>query len=217
MPLVFAVVVIITIIVVLNDAQKNYNRESANYTKMYRKTNSFLERETLDKFMRQGMTFDEAYLSTMNEMVRLGYEPCIPADAYGQEKYRDPFTDGETSCVYGAGEYDSFIVKTRRELLYNAKKQNRQKLWNDDRIYEDFPVNRFESRQEAERWALKYKTLKKGQYIIYPGYGTCEILDHKYYASGTKGYYKVRIVLTNQIAIVPIGDEKIRLMDNRID
>ena len=163
MPLIFAVVVIITIIVVLNDAQKNYNRESANYTKMYRKTNSFLERETLDKFMRQGMTFDEAYLSTMNEMVRLGYEPCIPADAYGQIQYRDPFTDGETSWVDGEGQYDSYIIKTRRELL-----GENQQIGNDSRIYEDFPRNRFESRQEAERSRKRFPHVPEKASFLLP-------------------------------------------------
>ncbi|MFA6731005.1 MAG: hypothetical protein WCR95_08440 [Eubacteriales bacterium] len=115
MPLIIAVVAIVVFFVVIHDKQKDYNRESANREKMMRKTNSYLERETLDKFLREGMTFDEAYNATVSEMVKLGFDPCIPREAYGK-KYcgvNEPI-NGETSWVDNPGKYDSDTVKRRR-------------------------------------------------------------------------------------------------------
>ncbi len=213
MPLIFAAVAFLTLFVVLHDARKKYDRESADLAKRTRKTNAYLERKLLDGFMKQGMTFGEAYAAAAEETVRLGYEPCIPKEAYGKAAGADPAPE-ETSWAEDPGAYDSRTVRKRRELLYGGER----KPWNDGRIYEDFPADRYECRKESERRILKHKTIPAGRFIIYPGYGTCEILGHLYDASGTKGFYKVRVVGTGRIWTgIPIGDVRIRKTDDRID
>ncbi len=213
MPLIFAAVAILTLIVVLHDARKKDARDSADCAKTNRKTNAWLERKLLDGFMRQGMSFGEAYAAAAEETVRLGYDPCIPREAYGNAAGAD-LAPEETSWVEDPGAYDSRTVRKRRELLYGQMRVHR----NDGRIYEDFPADRYGSRKETERRILKHKTIPAGRFIIYPGYGTCEILGHLYDASGTKGYYKVRVVGTGRIETgIPIGDARIRKTDSFID
>ncbi|MBQ7171916.1 MAG: hypothetical protein IJR89_06545 [Clostridia bacterium] len=216
MPLIIAVVAIVVFFVVIHDKQKDYNRDSANREKMMRKTNSYLERETLDGFLREGMAFDEAYSATMSEMVKQGYDPCIPKEAYGKQDAVGcdsvPLR-GETSWVDNPGKYDSDTVKRRRDEHYgDARFVNRT---NTSDIYNNFPTNEFEYSQDLKRSTLKLQAIEKGKFFIYPGYGTCEVIGHNYNTFGTKGTYTVRVVKTGEIVhTIRIGDNKIRHMND---
>lgn len=214
MPLIIGVVAVIVLFVVLHDKQKDYSRDSANREKMTRKTNSFLERETLDKFLREGMTFDEAYSATVSEMVKQGYDPCIPKEAYGKTdsvgRGVAPLS-GETSWVENPGQYDSDTVKRRREQVHGYSYCGK----NDSEVYRDFPTDEYTYNLDLKRSGLKYQEIEKGKFFIYPGYGTCEVIGHNYNASGTKGTYIVRVVKTGEIVnTIRIGDSRIRHMNN---
>lgn len=214
MPLIIAVVAIIVIFVVLHDNNKDNKRESANREKMMRKTNSSLERETLDRFLREGMTFDEAYDATINEMVKLGFDICIPKDAYGKKfglNLPNQPINGETSWVSEPWKFDSDVVKDRRERIHGSNYYGP----NDSQIYNNFPKTAFEYKMDLKRSTLHCQTIEKGEFIIYPGYGTCEILDYNYSPSGTSGTYKVRVVKTGEIVnTIKIGDSRIRHMND---
>lgn len=214
MPLIIAVVAIVWFFVVIHDKQKDYNRDSANREKMMRKTNSYLERETLDKFLREGMTFDEAYNATVSEMVKLGFDPCIPREAYGK-KYcgvNEPI-NGETSWVDAPGRFDSDTVKRRRDEECGTGYHGR--TTNPSGVYSNFPTNEFEYKQDLKRSTLKLQAIEKGKFFIYPGYGTCEVIGYNFNTFGTKGTYTVRVVKTGEIVhTIRIGDSKIRHMND---
>lgn len=210
MPLIIAFIAIVVLFVSLHDSKKEYNRKSADYAVSMRKTNARLEQETLDRFFRQGMSFNDAYEATLKEIVSLGYDPCIPRDAYGKKSKtcafdKAPSSESETSWVESPEKYDSHLVKMRKKD-FNG---------NDELVYKNFPKTHCEYEIDLKRSSLRAKTIEKGQWITYPGYGTCEVLGYNYSPLGTKGTYKVRVISTGEIVnTIKIGDSKIRHMDN---
>lgn len=214
MPLVFAVVVIIWLFVVCHDKNKEQTRENANYEESRRKTNAEKERLVLDSYMKQGLTLREAHEATQKEMIRLGYDPCIPINAYGKDFFgRDVVYGGETSYIpQGAGKFDSYEVKTRKELL----RQNGRQATDAD-VYNNFPTNNYEYVQDLKRQTLQFQSIPVGEWITYPGYGTLEILGYEYSPfNPSKGYYKAKVIKTGEIVTtIKIGDKSIRQINSR--
>ena len=210
MPLVFAVVVIIWLFVVFHDKNKDQNRKNANYEKARRKTNAEKERIVLDGYMKQGMTLAEAYEATKAEMIRLGYEPCIPLNAYGTGLYgRKEIHDGEETSYLEAesNRFDSDEVKTRKRLLQQNGHQAA-----DAGVYNNFPTNNYEYVRDLKSQTLQFQSIPVGKWITYPGYGTLEILGYNYSPyNPSKGYYKAKVIKTGEIVTtIKIGDKSIR-------
>lgn len=210
MPLIIAVVAIIVFFVVSHDNKIDRDRNSANRAKDMRKTNAYLERRVLDSFLRQGMTFEEAYRATMYEMPKRGFEPCIPKDAYGNKDRKYGFSeiiDGETSCVPDPGQFDSYAVKMRREEKYGLYYSGPI----DESLYDGFPTTEGEYVRDLKRSSFKIMTVNVGEFITYPNYGTCEVIERNINPiTQTSGYYVVLVISTGEIKNIKIGDSKIR-------
>ena len=217
MPLVFAVVVIIWFFVVCHDKTKEQNRENANYEKSRRKTNAEKERLVLDGYMKQGLTLREAYEAAKKEMIRLGYDPCIPISAYGTDLYgwKEIYDGEETSYLQAESDrFDSDEVKTRKRLL----QQNGNRT-TDTTVYDNFPTNNYEYVRDLKRQTLQFQSIPVGEWITYPGYGTLEILGYEYSPfNPSKGYYKAKVIKTGEIVTtIKIGDKSIRRVNSRFD
>lgn len=217
MPLIIGVVLIIWIFVVVHDKNKDQNRKNANYEKARRKTNAEKERIVLDGYMKQGMTLAEAYEATKAEMIRLGYEPCIPLNAYGTDLYgrKEIHTGEETSYLEAeSNRFDSDEVKTRKRLLEKSGKQS-----TDENVYSGFPNNNVEFEQNLKRQTLQFQSIPVGEWITYPGYGTLEILGYEYSTLNTsKGYYKAKVIKTGEIVTtIEIGDKSIRRVNSKFN
>lgn len=213
MPLIFAVVAIIVLCVWMHDNKKERFGESANYEKARRKTNASLERDVLDGFLKDGMTFNEAYSATQKRMYELGFEPCIPKNAYlGYTGDVNSPQKWETSCMDGhsAEWYDSAAVKSRREQI-----RREGRIPTDEEVYAAFPRNNTEYTTELKQGNVKIKAIPVGESFIFPGLGTVEVVSHDFsQAVFGKGYYNVRVLKTGEITRIKVGDERIRRIEN---
>ena len=213
MPLVFAVLIMLVIVLNAKDDNKRRNTQSAIYAKDGRKTNAAFEQKTMDSYMKQGLSADDAFRRSYEDMVKTGYEPCIPRDAYDEDSSR---------CVlkssFNPQDFDSFLVKRRREdytedwKIANPGKnpwEYREEI--EERVYHNFPKNEAEYIRDVKTRANRKQAEPVGAYIIYPGLGTCEILAHNWIGDGYfGGTYTLKVLKTGQIvSFVKIGDKKI--------
>ena len=230
MPLVFAVLIIIVIAVVSHDNSKDSRRQAANNQKFSRNTNAAYERELLDGFLKQGYTFNEAYPKMIEALVEHGYEPCIPKDKYIKGEHfetsmvRNP---GGSDYSEGVGGYDSELVKMKRRRLTGQQGHGGIENLNDvsyfARLSERNPdaARRIEYDIELKRSILFHETrFKIGDMLIYPNYGTCEVIDIEYNYNKTKGWYIVKPLkksspLFGDTASIKIGDKSIRKVSER--
>ena len=213
MPLIIAVVVIIVLIVWMRDSKKERFRVSANYEKACRKTNAPLERDVLDSFLKDGMTFNEAYSATQKRMCELGYEPCIPKRAYlGHTNNANSPQGLETSLMadHSTEWYDSAAVKSRRDQI---RREGRTPT--EEEVYASFPRNNIEYAVELKQNNVKTKAIPVGGSFIFPGLGTVEVVSHDFsHAAFGEGYYNVRVLKTGETTRVKVGDERIRRIEN---
>ncbi len=208
MPLIIACIIFLALIVVLRDHNVNTNQSIANYTKNGRKTNARLERMIVDKQMRLGLTFDEAYDEAQKKIIEQGFEPCIPRSAYGQGQFGKRVIDQswETSFVYDPEQYDSQLVKSRRESL-----QRLSGNVSDADLYKDFPQSYAEYINDNKRLAATWRTYQRGEWFTHPKYGTVEVIDYHFGPFAGHGSYSVKVIKTGQIVHgISIDDPGIR-------
>lgn len=217
MPLIIAVVAIIVFFVVMKDNGAERDRTNANYELARRKTNAEKERSILDGYMKQGKTFDEAYSATQSEMLRLGYVPCIPKNAYGTNcaGTKVIFNGEETSYIGGASNrFDSSNVKSRKEQLLREGRP-----LTEENIYANYPKNKAEYVRDLKNQTVRLEAIPVGEWFTYPGYGTVEVIGHDYspLVPGT-GRYRVKVLQTGEIVThIQIGDRKIRRVNSRFN
>lgn len=215
MPLVLAVLIIVVIFLNAKDSAKWNAKQSALHEDWRRKTNARLEQKIMDSYMKHGYSADEAFRKSYDDMIAMGYDPCIPRDAYKKNS---------SSCwKLGAGgpqRFDSLWVKQRRD----EAKSEWQQIHPDvhiseaspeeiDRLtYKNFPTTEYAYLHDIKRSASKASAEPVGTFIIYPGLGTCEILAHNWIGDGAAGgTYTLKVLKTGQIVTyVKIGDSKIR-------
>lgn len=210
MPLILIVLCFVALLVIFKDSNKEFNRKSANHTKSTRKTNAEKERKILDDFMKSGKSFSEAYDATLEEMVRLGYEPCIPKSTYS----KGLFNGEECSYVYSGNllwECNSKAVQTRIEQL-----EHDHLPLTEENIYANFPKNEGEYVAELRRLNVKQQAIPIGELFIYPNYGTVRVLAHDFSLSSLGiGYYQVKVLKTGETQYIRIGDPNIRQLGSR--
>lgn len=210
MPLVFAVLVIIVLFLNANDYNKNREKETSIYAKEGRKTNAILEQKIMHEYMMQGLSADEAFRKSYEDIVKAGYEPCIPRSAYSTNSSRMKYHDPQY--------FDSWLVKDRRKDYTEEWKnthpgedigKHREEI--EERVYLDFPKNEAEYIRDIKTRAKRNQAEPIGAYIIYPGLGTCEVLAHNWIGDGYfGGTYTLKVLKTGQIvSFVKIGDKKI--------
>lgn len=215
MPLIIAVVAVIAIFVIVRDNAKDRARDAANYEKSSRKTNAEKERQILDSFLKRGESFDDAFVKTQEAMSDLGYDPCIPKNAYGTDfsGMKIVGQSDETSYIGNVSErFDSDFVKMRKRQLARNKSD-----LTEANIYRNFPKNIHEYNQCLRADTLQMQAVQVGETFTYPGYGTVEVIGHRYLNAST-GFYDVKVLRTGEIVTtIKIGDDKIRQLNTMRD
>lgn len=213
MPLVFAVLIIAVLLLNAKDFNKEQEKKSALYAKDGRKTNAALEQKIMDTYMKHGLSADEAFQKSYEDIVKAGYEPCIPRDAYGKNS---------SCCVlkhsFNPRDFDSSLVRSRRKDITEEwrKLHPNEDVWEhrdeiEKQVYEGFPQNEYEYVYDIKRRTMRMKAEPIGTFIVYPGLGTCEILAHNWIGDGYfGGTYTLKVLKTGQVvSYVKIGDKKI--------
>lgn len=226
MPLVIAVLIFVVILLNGKDANKNNARRSANRAKDSRKTNAELEQRVLDTYLKHGYSFDDAFSQTYQDMIKAGYEPCIPREAYYVTEDEDNVwssfcSDGRARWTNGIkgrfcpGIYDSDWVKDRQIAVVRSWKANHgedissEKL--DELTYTNFPTSEWAHQRDLNIRANMSKAEPVGTYVTYPGLGTCQVLGYNWIDGGASGgVYKLKVLKTGEMKYVKIGDDKIR-------
>lgn len=226
MPLIIAVLIILVVIFNLKDSSKRANRMSAVYANTRRKTCAYMEQQILSKYLLYGLPFDEAFRKTYQDMVDAGFDPCIPKDAYSGTS-SDYASTHLSKDFY---EYDSAWV---RDLYKSKWTHGRSKYYKSHpvvpeyayhdpmeiykEIHENFPTTDYEFSKAMSRIELENLTVPVGSFLIYPDYGTCEVVGYTYSYDKTRGWYKLRVLKTNEVVdTVPIGDSKITYQGSNI-
>jgi hypothetical protein len=214
MPLVFAVLIILVLFLNSSDFNKKRSREMSVYAKDGRKTNATLEQKIMDTYMKHGLSADEAFRKSYEDIIRAGFEPCIPRSAYGSNSSRCVLKHG-----FNPKDFDSFLVRDRRNDFTAEWKREHpgQDPWLhrdeiEELVYKDFPGNEYAYIRDIKRRAMKAQAKPVGTFIIYPGLGTCEILAHNWNKDvATGGTYTLRVLKNDKIVgYVKIGDKKIK-------
>lgn len=208
MIIIILVLCILVVIDSLNNEKKKITREEANHAWDGRKTNASLERNLMDQYIKLGYNIDDAYEKTCKELLTRGFDPTIPKQRY-VNKITEEYGYGESKKTHNAystrldnpEKYDSYIVKERRE-------NKRRGLFEGD-IYENFPSDATEFRDESVRLIKKRSLRQVGSYIICPGKGTCEIIGYKWYNNNTYVLYKVKRIEDGKIFYVKSDDHNI--------
>lgn len=214
MPLVFAVLIILVVFFNLRDSKKTHDMRSSAYAKDMRKTNAALEQKIMDTYMKHGLSADEAFRKSYEDMIAAGYEPCIPRDAYGKNS---------SFCGRGSSfdprSYDSWLVRDRRKDIESeilsaypgaAIEEHRDEI--DALVYQNFPKSESEFIFDVKRRNNRSFAEPVGTFIIYPGLGTCEVIAHNWLGDGAfGGYYTLKVLRTGELTTsVKIGDSKIQ-------
>ncbi len=198
MTFVIIVLFIAFVFVSLHDGKKNYEQSAGDRAKNSRKTNAALERSMVDKYLREGYTFDESFEKAYDYMICSGFDPCIPKKAYRIQGRPDV----ETSNVPNLEQYDSFIVRT-------MKTDKKHKIITGD-IYDNFPSNNFEYDAYLDRSILLTGAVPVGEYLIHPRYGLCKVLSRKIFLSNKNGVYICQRVDTKETVRISLKDKTIR-------
>ena len=143
-------------------------------------------------------------------MVAAGYEPCIPRSAYSKNT-----RDVQSSYCLDPRKYDSFWVQQRRDAIVHrwTKAHPGEPIPYesfDVEIYQNFPQSEAQYLHDLKVQSVKSQTIPIGEYVIYPGLGTCEVLAHNY-DGAWGGTYTLKVLSSGKVvSYVKIGDSKIR-------
>lgn len=214
MPLVFFVLIVLVIIFNAKDSAVRCARASGSYAKDMRKTNAILEQRIMDDYMKHGLSADEAFKKSYEEIIAAGYEPCIPREAYGENS---SWCSKKYKRHFAPEEYDSFLVRDRR-------KDFREEWCNthpgedisphleeiEQLVYQNFPTSIISYKADLNRREKRKAAVPIGKCIIYPGIGTCEVLAHNWIGDGSIGYYSLKVIKNGGVIdFVKIGDPRI--------
>ena len=212
MPLIIIVLIIIVLISWGVGIGKDSERKRKQYKASSRKTNAKMEREVVDKYMKYGKPFNEAFELAQKEMIKNGFEPCIPRDAYKPDLWSS--SDGtppETSECPECEKYDSDAIKhlrTEYYILCDKRKEKRTREGEDKYIYGDkLPqtARQYETFLMACQYRGIYDAASVGSYISYSGLGTCEVIDLDVNTSE----HIVKVIRTGEIKRISFGDKNI--------
>lgn len=212
MPLVIIAIIVIALLVHSKESNQRNAQLSGAEEHNRRKTNARLEHSTLDTYMKHGYSFKDAFDQTYKDMIAAGYEPCIPREAYSDNK------NGKESsrCRVDVEKYDSFWVQRRREYAWEEWDQRHPGVKASpeeiDRItYDHYPTTKSEYSRDIRRSSMRLKAEPVGSFVTYPGLGTCEVIAHNWIGDGTYGgTYTLRVLKTGAIVThIRIGDRGI--------
>ena len=212
MPLIIAILAIIVLCSWANSSSKEGARAQTYHDACARKTDAETERALVDKYMKTGMLFDDAFEMARSDMIKNGFDPCIPKTAYRSRGSIDINTSWSTSECYRCRDYDSEAVKhIRNDYKSECEQKGVPYSESDARryIYESgrLPKNaaQYEAYLDRNLRSKRHKAVAVGKYIVYSGFGTCEVVDLDF----EKSMHTVKVLRTGEILHVPFGSNRI--------
>ena len=122
MPLVIVVLIIIVIAISSKDKIKSDALIKKHTDEATRKTNARLERELVDRYMKYGKNFKDAYWLARQDIVMAGFYPCIPETAYDHFQYTSTYDPRDNNGKYESSwcekceeKFDSSKVRWKRD------------------------------------------------------------------------------------------------------
>lgn len=209
---------------------KKYSRESfqsnVNFCFDCRKTNARLEQLIMTSYLWDGKEFQDAISATQQDIVRLGFVPCIPPDAYGVRRYSHDLSLGGvthnfelrqdprctntisnvTSYVEDVHAYDSKAVKTRLETYKQRWTvmhpdqdvwEMPEPIWSD--LYRNFPSTQKQLSQEDMRCSQWGYAAPVGSYFMHGLYGMCEVVGYDEPPLGKSLCYRVKVLSSGSV------------------
>lgn len=209
MPLIIAVLIIIFVFIKAKEDRIKNDKDAATWTKSSRKTNAKKERRLVDIYMKHGYSFEDAFRKSYEDMVAEGYDPCIPKNAYTKNQ-----NGVQSSYCKNPESFDSFCVQHRRDIaIHKWRETHGREPMPDDvleaQVYDKFPTTHAGYLYDLKAQSFKLATIPVGEFLIYPGLGTCEVIGHNH-TGGLSGTYVLRVLSTGDVVSnVKIGDSKI--------
>lgn len=218
MPLVIIVFVIVAVVVIGLDSSKSKSRTLTWHENWRRKTNAHLEQALMSRNLLYGLSFNEAYRKTCQQLTEAGYEPCINISEY--EVYDGVWSSATKGFLK---DYDSLHVKGLKEeaykkhpfrtaphpLLKGVEILAPSDLELFESVYRGFPTNEWEYIRAVKQGSLRTKVVPVGGMLVYVGYGTCEVVSHNYNHDKTSGTYTLRSLKTGEVITVSMDDSGI--------
>lgn len=183
-----------------------------------RKTNSLLERRTMDGFLKEGIPLEEAFRLTQEAMTQQGFEPCVPIDAYKTQSGGCESHGWDLYFEYRHQDTNSKCVHDRIDAVLKKANENGELenisaadyiLAHQDLVYMNFPETRWQYEVQRFIQTERRKVAKKGEYIGHLWHGTCEVLEVKFAGDSAGGHYAVRKLKTGEVIEIDIYDKRI--------
>ena len=209
MPLIIVVLIIIVVVLNTQGSLKETNRKRREYTNSIRRTNAELELKLINQHIQSGSSLEQAFNLAHSDLARLNFEPCIPQSALSlYEGYAVVY-----HRYYNVAKFDSDAVRNLREDFKREAKKSDKKFATREEfdqaceayVYSNLPQTTFEYEQYLRRSIKKLDAVAVGQYISYPGLGTCEVIALDFNTM----QHTVRAVSTGKIVKIAIGDKRI--------
>lgn len=209
MVLIFIVLASILMFWMFHESNVNKKKTGGTIRKNGLKTNATLERAVLHEYMCEGYSFSEAYSKTVYRMSELGFSACIPKEAYTKWLLDAKTYDGSqsfiegTSYVYDVEQYDSYVVKQKREQL--------RKLGiplTESNIYGKFPKTQSgrDLLYQTGSAISKSEIIGKiGDFVVHADYGVCEIVNLT--IGNGSGCYTLKSVDTGKTFFCPVDTD----------
>ena len=211
MPLIIVILAIIVLFSWANNSSKNSYNQMSEHTASARKTDAETERALVDKYMKSGMLFDDAFEKSRSDMIENGFDPCIPKSAY-KERYWHTDLASITSECRDCTKYDSRAVRNLRgdyerecrdRGVPGSKEEERKYIYQSGKLPTS-PWQYSEYLSNKKRLHV-YDAVPVGKYISYLGVGTCEVIDLDF----EKGMHTVKVIKTGAIMHIPFGSNRI--------
>lgn len=181
MPLVFVLLVIVVVFVNIFESSKKGRLQDQQAARILRRTNAKLERELVDHYMKQGLTLNESISLTYNDLIKKGFDPAIPPDAYYQDK-NGKFESSET--IEPLYKYESDAVSNTESLIILVHKKvhpGEPLPYSDEeytsRVYKWLPKTMSEYDLLMDALYVWGIALPLHTMVIHETYGLCEIVD----------------------------------------
>ncbi len=195
MPLVFAVLIFIVLIINGKESSATTSLREKNFREYYRKTNQALELKIAKNFYEiEKMPFEEAIKKTRECIVKMGYSSCLRDTDYcctfypkeGEENKAFPEKDETRPMLKTMADRDAYGVKERRSAYYDYRKRHGNPMKNGEKIpdsilYKYWPKTYYESEKQAACRHFERNLKPEGSHFIHDVYGDCIVDRNEVY------------------------------------
>lgn len=212
MPLIIAVLIIIVLFSTAKNQRTLSTKQQRENAAAIRKTNAQLEFDLAKKYVSLGNSIDDAIDLAKADVTAEGYVPCIPKNAF--YTFRTSPGDLLIYGYLGADSYNSDAVRTLRDDFTMQMRRTRSPLKEDSDeferqrnmyVYSNMPKTAFEYEVLRALYMRRLDAVPVGNYITYPGLGTCEVIGLDFNAMK----HTVKSLDYGYIRKIAFGDKRI--------